>query len=107
MQSLKVLLLPSTRVGFGIVALVEANACGLPVITVDHKMNATCNFIISDRNKFICELSEYDAAAKILMGLEKGKGVAKKCIESAMGYDWVRISNLTESILFIYEEVII
>ena len=56
-------------------------------------MNATCDFIISDRNEFICELSEYDAAAKILMGLEKGKGVEKKCI-------------LTESIVLIYEEVI-
>ena len=43
--------------------------------------------------QFICELSEYDAAAKILMGLEKGKGVEKKCI-------------LTESIVLIYEEVI-
>ena len=71
-----------------------------------NEMNATCDFIISDRNKFICELSEYDAAAKILMGLEKGKGVEKKGIESARGYDWVRISNLTESIVLIYEEVI-
>ncbi|MEA2000234.1 MAG: glycosyltransferase family 4 protein [Euryarchaeota archaeon] len=102
MKSSKVLLLPSTREGFGIVAL-EANACGLPAITVDHKMNATCDFINNDRNGFICELSEYDVAAKILMGLEKGKGMEKKCIESAMGYDWARISKLTESI---YEEVI-
>ena len=102
MKSSKVLLLPSTREGFGIVAL-EANACGVPVVTVDHKMNATCDFIINGRNGFICELSDYDVAAKILIGLEKGKGMAKKCIESAIGYDWDRISKLTESI---YEEVI-
>ena len=91
MKSSRVFLLPSTREGFGIVAL-EANACGLPVITVDHKMNATCDFIINDINGFICELSEYDVAAKILMGLERGKGMKKKCIECAKGYEWDRTS---------------
>lgn len=97
MKSSKVFLLPSTREGFGIVAL-EANACGLPVITVDHKMNAACDFIINDRNGFICELSEYDVAAKILQGLENRVAMAKKCIESAKGYDWDKIAKLTESV---------
>ncbi len=87
MKSSKVFVLPSTREGFGIVAL-EANACGLPVVTVNHKMNATCDFITNDRNGFICELSEEDVAEKIFMALDKGKDMERKCIENARGYDW-------------------
>ena len=102
MKSSKVLMLPSTREGFGIAAL-EANACGLPVITVNHKMNAVCDFIERDRNGFICELSEKDAADNILRGLDEGADMAGNCIETASRYDWERIFNLTESI---YEEAI-
>jgi glycosyltransferase involved in cell wall biosynthesis len=102
MKSSKVLMLPSTREGFGIAAL-EANACGLPVITVNHKMNAVCDFIERDRNGFICELSETDAAENILRGLNEGADMAESCIENASRYDWERIFNLTESV---YEEAI-
>jgi len=35
LKSSKIFVLPSTREGFGITAL-EALACGLPVVTVDH-----------------------------------------------------------------------
>ncbi len=39
MKSSRVCVLPSTREGFGIVAL-EARACGIPVVTADHPGNA-------------------------------------------------------------------
>jgi glycosyltransferase involved in cell wall biosynthesis len=81
----------------------EANACGLPVITVNHKMNAACDFINNDMNGFICALSEEDVAAKILVGMAEGEGMEPGCIESASRYDWKEIFNLTEST---YEEVI-
>ncbi len=44
MKSAKVCVLPSTREGFGIAAL-EALACGIPVITVDHPANAIRDLI--------------------------------------------------------------
>ena len=102
MKSSKVFVLPSTREGFGIVAL-EANACGLPVVTVDHKRNAVCDFITMDENGFICELSEVDIAEKIFMAADKGKDMERKCIECAKGYDWREVVNLTKST---YEEII-
>ena len=94
MKSSKVFVLPSTREGFGIVAL-EANACGLPVVTVNHRRNAACDFI-NNENGFICEFSEGDIAEKIFMALN-GRGDMKWwCIESARGYDWGRIVDLVE-----------
>jgi glycosyltransferase involved in cell wall biosynthesis len=96
MKSSKVFVLPSTREGFGIVA-VEANACGLPVVTVDHRMNAACDFIANGENGFICKLSEEDIAGKILRELDEKKSMGRKCIENAKKYDWNEISLLAES----------
>jgi glycosyltransferase involved in cell wall biosynthesis len=44
MKAARVLALPSVREGFGMVAL-EANACGIPVITVDHPANAAAELV--------------------------------------------------------------
>lgn len=94
MKSSKVFALLSTREGFGIVAL-EANACGLPVVTVNHKRNAACDFI-TNGNGFICELSAEDIAGKIFMALDRKKNNKWKCIESAKKYDWDEIVTSTE-----------
>ncbi|MCD6255660.1 MAG: glycosyltransferase family 4 protein [Deltaproteobacteria bacterium] len=96
MKSSKVFVLPSTREGFGIVAL-EANACGLPVVTVNHGRNAACDFV-NGENGFVCELSAEDIAEKILIGLEMGKIVRRKCVENAMEYDWDGIAKKCEGI---------
>ena len=97
MKSSKVFVLPSAREGFGIVAL-EANARGLPVVTVNHKRNAACDFITNDENGFICGLSERDVAEKILRGMDERENMERKCIECAKGYDWDRIVNLIEGV---------
>lgn len=54
MKSSKVFVLPSIREGFGIIAL-EANAGGLPVVTVNHKRNAACD-LINNGNGFVCDM---------------------------------------------------
>ena len=52
MKSSKVFVLPSLREGLGLVAL-EANACGLPVVTTDYRQNATAALIKVGRNGYI------------------------------------------------------
>ena len=49
MKSSKVFVLPSTREGFGIV-VIEANACGFPVVVVNHKMNAATDLVVDGIN---------------------------------------------------------
>lgn len=49
MRSARVLVLPSQREGFGIV-VIEANACGVPVLTLDHPSNAARDLIEPDVN---------------------------------------------------------
>jgi glycosyltransferase involved in cell wall biosynthesis len=85
MKSSKVFVLPSTREDFGIVAL-EANACGLPVVTVEHEMNATKDLIENGRNGFVCRLSAEDIAENVLTALHSD--MSNECIEIAKGYDW-------------------
>lgn len=101
MKSSKVFVSPSTREGFGIAAL-EANACGLPVVTVNHAMNAVCDLIKGD-NGFLCELSEADIAVKILASFDRRVAMETSCIESAKGYDWDIIVDAIENY---YETVI-
>ncbi|TDA30117.1 MAG: glycosyltransferase family 1 protein [Archaeoglobi archaeon] len=102
MKSSKLFVLPSTREGFGIVAL-EANACGLPVVTVEHEKNAACEFVKDGFNGFLCELSEEKIAKKILLGLEVGSRMRERCVEVAKNYDLDLIADMTESL---YLEVI-
>ena len=98
MKSSKVLVLPSTREGFGIV-VIEANASGLPVITVKHPKNAASD-LINEGNGFICDLSEKDVADKILTAFGRTGDMKTKCIELASRYDWDRITEQYESFYF-------
>jgi glycosyltransferase involved in cell wall biosynthesis len=97
MKASRVFVLPSTREGFGLAAI-EANACGLPVITVNHKMNAVCD-LVTDETGVICDLSSQELSAAIISVLNKGNGSIKnKCIDMARGYDWEKICNHIEKI---------
>lgn len=97
MKSSKVFVLPSTREGFGIV-VVEANACGLPVVAVKSPMNAASDLVTDDKNGFICRLSEECIAEKIIKGINNGKKMREYCIKTAEHYDWAKIVDSLENI---------
>jgi glycosyltransferase involved in cell wall biosynthesis len=95
LKSSKVFVLPSTREGFGISAL-EALACGIPVVTVDHPANAIRD-LITENNGFLCSLSAQDLADKISLALQHHIVMRDACIMSAESLDWDRITSDIET----------
>jgi len=96
MKASNVFVLPSTREGFGIAAL-EANACGLPVVTVNHKRNAAGDLVKNGKNGFLCRLSEEDISKKIVAALSER--IVEKCVETSKRYDWSAITEKYERFL--------
>ena len=99
MKSSKVFVLPSTREGFGIV-VIEANACGIPVITINHKDNAARDLIEEGKNGFVCQLNEEEIAKRIIRILinSSGLNMKKACMDLAKKYDWDKIVDEIEGI---------
>jgi L-malate glycosyltransferase len=95
MKASGVLAHPSTREGFSHVVL-EANACGIPVVTVNHPHNAAQNLITQGRNGLICDLSAADMADKIQQALSR-EDWESRCREFAAEYDWDRIADAAEA----------
>jgi glycosyltransferase involved in cell wall biosynthesis len=100
LKSSKVFVLPSTREGFGISAL-EALACGIPVVTIDHPANAIRD-LITGGNGFLCSLSAEDLAKTICLALQHHKEMRNACIKSAESFDW---ENITSEIETFYNSV--
>jgi glycosyltransferase involved in cell wall biosynthesis len=94
MKASRILVHPSLREGFSHVVL-EANACGIPVVTVNHPQNAAQNLIAEGRNGYICGLTPEDMADKIQQALST-EGWEVRCREFAAGYDWDRIAEDAE-----------
>ncbi|HKZ34465.1 MAG TPA: glycosyltransferase family 4 protein [Patescibacteria group bacterium] len=98
-KSSKVSVLPSSREGFGMV-LVEANACGIPVITVKNKDNAAKDLIEEIKNGYVCRLGEKEIAEKIIKIVKNNTNeeMRQRCLDSAMKYDWNEIVNKIEKV---------
>lgn len=95
MKSSKVLVLPSRREGFGMV-VVEANACGVPVVVVDHSMNAAKDLVTPGKNGFIADISEESLADEITRGINSKEELKDKCKDFAKDFDWDKIVDQLE-----------
>ena len=98
MKSAKIFVFPSTREGFGTV-VIEAMACGLPVITIQHPMNASCELIKDGENGLLTELSPEDLARKIsvlLSNNELRSALSSAARNSIPEYDWNAITRQNE-----------
>jgi len=71
--------------------VVEANACGLPVVVVKHPMNAAVELVKHNQNGFAVEASEASLAEGIITALKSKEKMQGACIEFARDYDWDKI----------------
>lgn len=87
MKAARVFVLPSRREGFGMTVL-EALACGTPVVTVDHPRNAAAD-LVSDGVGIVCA-PDADALADAI-DRAPATGPAPRTV--ARDYDWDRIAD--------------
>ncbi len=96
MKSCNIFVFPSSREGAGLVTL-EANAAGLPVITTNHKLNASRE-LINGKNGVLFNLDPHDLKEKIILIMNEHEKLRKDCIKFAESYSWDKIADLTENV---------
>jgi glycosyltransferase involved in cell wall biosynthesis len=95
MKSSRVLVLPSVREGLALV-MIEANACGIPVVTVRHPYSAASDLVVEGENGFCCDLTAADLSAKILAVMDHSHPWGDSCRKMAEKYDWEVIVDSIE-----------
>ena len=95
MKSAKVFAFPSLREGFGI-SVIEANACGCPVVVVSAPNNASQDLIEAGVNGYTSKNDPRDYLNKINKAQKKIK--RKECIETAQKYSWGSLIDQIEEV---------
>ena len=99
----KVLVLPSSREGFGMI-VIEAFACGVPVVTVEERYNAAQELVDDGIDGFVVKLD----ADEIKVGIKKiiqedidYKKTVERAFCEAKKYDW---NEIVTKILTTYQK---
>lgn len=95
MKASRVFVLPSTREGFGI-SVIEANACGLPVVTINHPANAAKDLITPATGR-LSQLDPKAMARQIenLLSVKLSPGIIRT---SVVPYDWQVSTQALEAV---------
>ena len=96
MKASRVFAFPSTREGFGIVVL-EANGCGLPVITTDYHQNASRHLIQEGLNGKTITLSK-ESLANALYGYLAMSPEPTRYASFLQQYDWNTLTQHVEKL---------
>jgi glycosyltransferase involved in cell wall biosynthesis len=93
LKASKVLVLPSSREGFGMV-VIEAFACGVPVVTVREKYNAAQELVDNEVDGFVVGLADREIAAGVDRVLRMNTEYIKMsdaAFRKAKKYDWTEV----------------
>jgi len=102
MKSSKALILPSSREGFGMVVL-EAYACGIPVITVRELRNAASE-LVNEKTGFVVDLKAKELGETICVLMNDAalrKKMSTAAMDAANCNDWDIISG---KLISVYDE---
>ncbi|MFY1110082.1 MAG: glycosyltransferase family 4 protein [Methanosarcinaceae archaeon] len=100
----KVLVLPSSREGFGMV-VIEAFACGVPVVTVRERYNAAQGLVEDGVDGFVVGLGERELAEgvrKVLWESSSYKKMSEYATRKTEKYEWEEVLRKLNSF---YEEL--
>jgi glycosyltransferase involved in cell wall biosynthesis len=101
LRGARLLVFPSTREGFG-VAVLEANACGVPALVVQHPDNAALELVRDGVTGIICDLAPEPMAAQIKAYLADPliqTRMSKAALANAATYSWDAYVNKMEAAL--------
>ncbi len=100
MKASTAFVLPSEREGFGAVVL-EANACGLPVVTVLHPDNAARHLITNGENGYVTQLAPEPLAKAILRCIDGPSGLrVQEAVERRfLHHDWSAVAEQVNQVL--------
>jgi glycosyltransferase involved in cell wall biosynthesis/putative flippase GtrA len=96
MKASKVLALPSRREGFGLVVL-EANAAGLPVVTLDHPDNAARDLVQPGVSGFLAQPDAEDLARTLAVALDRRETTSPQSVAAL--YDWGPATDRLDGLL--------
>jgi len=97
----RLLVFPSTREGFGI-AVLEANACGVPALVVQHPDNAALELVRDGVTGIICDLDPELMSAQIRAFLKDRLAqsrMSKAALATVATYSWDAYVNRMETAL--------
>ena len=90
LRAARLLTFPSTREGFGI-AVLEANACGVPALVVKHPDNAALEMVHDGENGLVCDLDVAQMAEAIrayLANASTQATMSRAARSVASAYSW-------------------